>query len=468
LSTRLYSSQWGAYASSTRSLAPDAFQDTLKRILLGSETRRRSTQIENFIDSHRGILNKSSLVTILHQTGRHQVILSKKSVLILADEFNINNESFTARCVGNALNGMQDMSSNSLEVQKLLVALTKKVESCTELLGQQAVVKAVLGLQGMRSNSGEVRKLLAALTKKIEPFCNQELGYTLYGLQQLSSDSLEGRNFLAALTVNFQSCKDMFDAQAVGNALYGLQKFNEYSLASIVPALLERAECILTLGGARSLSAQQSLLHGFVALMLNEHIADTHIWKHSARALLHRVTPILEKHNGHGEVSEVEDEYAKLASRIANRLKATQKEVVVDVLRGQWLHGFMSDILIHLKIKRNGDDLLLKLNVEIDGPSHRRASCKNFASIRDKFLHEHCGIIVYRIDVMTCECVKKKTTMINAINKAGIELLGVGTVAANHFTRCLRRIRIEDTKNDVHDDDDDDDDDDATDGVVRP
>lgn len=447
LSTRLFSSQGlpAAYAGRTRSLAPDAFKDTLEKILLGPATRQRSVQIEHFIESQKGTLNISSLVAILYKTGRNQVILSKKSLLILAGELNRNNDFFSARCVGNALNGLQDMSSNSLEVQTLLAALTKKVESCTEPLSRWTVGKAVLGMQGMRSNCSEVRKLLVVLTKKIElciePFCNKELGYVLYGLQQLSSDSLEGRKLLAVLTVNFKYCKDTFGAQAVGNALYGLQKFDEYSLTNIVPALLERAECILTLGMARSLSAQQSLLHGFVALLLNERVSDTHIWKQKTRSLLSHIIPLLEKHKNRGEVSDIEDEYAKEASRLASYLKATQREVTIDVLRGQWLHGFVTDILIHLKIKRDGGDILLKLNVEIDGPSHRRASCKNFASIRDKYLDEHCGILVHRIDVMTYERVKKSITMINVINKAGIKLLGVDTVAANNFTKHLRRIR---------------------------
>ena len=48
-------------------------------------------------------------------------------------------ESLSAQAVGNALYGMQGLSSDSVEVRALISALTPKVASCRESLDAQAV-----------------------------------------------------------------------------------------------------------------------------------------------------------------------------------------------------------------------------------------------------------------------------------------------------------------------------------------
>ena len=51
----------------------------------------------------------------------------------------------------------------------------------------------------------------------------QAVGNALYGMQGLSSDSVEVRALISALVPKVQSCAVSLDAQAVGNALYGLR-----------------------------------------------------------------------------------------------------------------------------------------------------------------------------------------------------------------------------------------------------
>jgi hypothetical protein len=46
---------------------------------------------------------------------------------------------------------------------------------------------------------------------------------SLYGLRCMSSDSLEVCELLRAFTQKVQGCKEDFESQGVGNALYGLQ-----------------------------------------------------------------------------------------------------------------------------------------------------------------------------------------------------------------------------------------------------
>jgi hypothetical protein len=79
----------------------------------------------------------------------------------------------------------------------------------------------------MSSDSAEVRAILSALLPKVEScreaFNAQAVGNALYGMQQMSSDSAEVRAMLSALLPKVKSCREALKAQAVGNALYGMQ-----------------------------------------------------------------------------------------------------------------------------------------------------------------------------------------------------------------------------------------------------
>ena len=135
------------------------------------------------------------------------------------------DEKLKAQAVGNALYGLQCMSSKHDEVRKLLVVLTGKAQDC-EKLDAQAVGNALYGLQGMSSEHAEVRSLLAVLTGKVkdcEEIDAQAVGNALYGLQCMSSEHDEVRKLLVVLTGKVKDCDEKLKAQHVGNALYGLQ-----------------------------------------------------------------------------------------------------------------------------------------------------------------------------------------------------------------------------------------------------
>ena len=83
---------------------------------------------------------------------------------------------------------------------------------------------ALYGLQRL-GDSEEARQLVAALTPKVQ-HCREELdaqavGNALYGLQQMGDSHVEVRQLVAALTPKVTQCREALGAQEVGNALSG-------------------------------------------------------------------------------------------------------------------------------------------------------------------------------------------------------------------------------------------------------
>jgi very-short-patch-repair endonuclease/quinol monooxygenase YgiN len=82
----------------------------------------------------------------------------------------------------------------------------------------------------MSSDEEEVRDILASLAPKIkqcgEEFSAQAVANALYGLQNMSSDVGEVRDVLASLAPKIEGCREQLSAQAVSNASYGLQNMS--------------------------------------------------------------------------------------------------------------------------------------------------------------------------------------------------------------------------------------------------
>jgi hypothetical protein len=89
-----------------------------------------------------------------------------------------------------------------------------------------------------KSANDGARKLLSTITQKIHGsravFDAQAVGNSLYGLQHMSSDHIEVRDALTILAEKAKGCEEILNAQEVGNALYGMQ-----SISSDCPEVLE-------------------------------------------------------------------------------------------------------------------------------------------------------------------------------------------------------------------------------------
>merc|ERR1712193_254448 len=92
-----------------------------------------------------------------------------------------------------------------------------------------------------------------------EELDSQAVGNALYGLQRLG-DSEEVRKLIVALTPKIQQCREELNSQHVGNALYGLQRLGNSEevrelVAVLTPKVQQCREELRTHGNALQLFA---------------------------------------------------------------------------------------------------------------------------------------------------------------------------------------------------------------------
>lgn len=100
----------------------------------------------------------------------------------------------------------------------------------------------------MSSDHKPVLHLVSALASKVSDsqpeLCAQAIGSALFGLQKLSSDALEVRTLIAALTEKVETATVGLDAQAIGNALFGILLSNSYSFDRGIDASVRYFVCV--------------------------------------------------------------------------------------------------------------------------------------------------------------------------------------------------------------------------------
>ena len=164
----------------------------------------------------------------------------------MTDQVQNCGEPLSAQAVGNALYGMQGMSSDDADVRSLVRAMTAQVQRCREPLSSQAVGNALCGMQGMSSDNADVRSLVRALAGSVEgctePLSAQAVGNALYGLQGLSNDDADVLLLLHGLSNLVQRCTEPMKSQSVSNALYGLQGMSsdDEDVRSLVRAMTDQ------------------------------------------------------------------------------------------------------------------------------------------------------------------------------------------------------------------------------------
>ncbi|KAJ1430676.1 hypothetical protein B484DRAFT_448754 [Ochromonadaceae sp. CCMP2298] len=139
----------------------------------------------------------------------------------------------TGQDIGIGVYGLQGMNADVPQVRKLVRILAQKIAASESELDEQSLSNALYGLQSMSSDYPEVLELVAALSVKVAQSTPelgaQAIGSALYGLQKLSSDKLEVRTLIAALAEKVEISTTGLDAQAIGNALFGLQRMKSDS-----------------------------------------------------------------------------------------------------------------------------------------------------------------------------------------------------------------------------------------------
>lgn len=317
-----------------------------------------------------------------------------------------------AQCVGNLFYGLHSMSSTHPECRQLLLAVSNKIERCSDdvALSGQAIGNALYGCQGMDCIHVEVRQLISALTKLMSSQKNkgrvkltgQEIGNALYGLQHMSNTTDEVASLLAALVdclppTELSTCVDQMNFSDVGMALFGLHDMtvkNEV-LDKLLQELLRRLNniCALTIGVDNS---QLTMLSQNITLLLYLNNKATSWVEEHKEVLENANNAIVNKLKCNGSYMH----YGSVASVIEGRIFLIFKEAlianrnVLSVTNNESLLCFEADIAIRF-LTPDGNEALI--NIEIDGPYHKRSSL--FTRLRDEFLYSKSEIHTLRLPV---------------------------------------------------------------------
>jgi very-short-patch-repair endonuclease len=295
---------------------------------------------------------------------------------------------------GNALYGLQNMSSDAQEVLYVLGALAPKIEECREQFDAQAVGNALYGLRNMSSDVREVVDVLVAITPKIEG-CGQSLraqhiGNALYGLQGMDDRLEQVRALFGAL----EGQLELFDGIVL-----------PLDAAQAIQGLLDRksppASRILELVGAkvtvqRESDPEETILH-LASVMLIDGMAlpasvsaayDDALAKECARA--------------EGRRSRCKSMFeASVAERLEKLYPSLSFQANTRIVDGLEMDIYFPD---------------LNLNMELDGPFHRARTTRSFNSKRDVHLQKK-GIQVHRMKVLrltTSSAVHEITRVLSA------------------------------------------------------
>jgi hypothetical protein len=133
-------------------------------------------------------------------------------------------------------------------------------------------------------------------------------------------------------------------------------------------------------------------------------------WIDQVASLLRKLTVELERRPCPVTSSRSEKRVATVAQGMSWDFQGANDQVAVAVSSNAWLHGFEADIV--LTVRRRSvpqqfqlvatSDVLAVINVEVDGPHHRRMKKKSFCKIRDERMRRE-GIRVVRWDIVDME-----------------------------------------------------------------
>jgi very-short-patch-repair endonuclease len=362
----------------------------------------------------------------------------KDVLAALTPKIEGSREELDAQAVSSALYGLKSMNSDALETRGVLAALAPKIEACRQELSAQAVGNALYGFQNMSSDVREVENVLAALVPKIEA-CREELdaqavGSALYGLQNMSSDVREVVDVLAAMTPKIEGCNKDLLAQDIGNALYGMQGMDDRmeQVHALLGALerqieffhgvfppLDAAQAIQGLLDRASPPASHIRELVGAKIVVQSESASEEMILHLASVMLIGGMALPASVSG-----AYSDALAKEYARVEGRMARCKSKFEADmVLRLATLYPSLSfqantRIVDGLEMDIYFPDL--KLNIELDGPSHLVKTTRSFNSKRDVHLQKK-GIQVHRIDIRRRTTSSAMNDVVGVLSSFGVK-----------------------------------------------
>jgi hypothetical protein len=283
----------------------------------------------------------------------------------MAAKMQASDESFLPRTVGNALYGLQNMSSAVPEVRQLLAAIIDKAKGSNGTMTSQGIGNALYGLQSMDTRSPEVCELLLLLR----------------GMMRRASQT---------------DCVSL-NPQEVGNALFGLRNMSYLTpgVPELLSALHKEAENCVRLFQRMPIIDRERwtrvLVHSIVLTI--PQLPDI---EPAAASRFEAVLPALADLLGDAESTGLGVCSSTSERRVFNTLQTHFKDRVdVSIATNQYLHHFEADIVVTFLLKEEGSRC--EVNVEVDGaPSHSLLTATRFQSLRDSYLTSE-GVLVLRL-----------------------------------------------------------------------
>jgi hypothetical protein len=168
------------------------------------------------------------VVTILFQSARTK--RQAKNILpisFMLEKLSEWDRIWSERDISTFVYGIRSLECIEKIDGELIKFGSKKILESPVQLSSRAIGNALYGLQEITSDTSGAIELCAALATKISLFNGdlngQDIGIGLYGLQGMSADSPEVRRLVAVLAEKISKSESELDAQALSNALYGLQ-----------------------------------------------------------------------------------------------------------------------------------------------------------------------------------------------------------------------------------------------------
>jgi len=374
----------------------------------GAELRALLTALASRIDSTQGKLDSQEIGNALYGLQGMSSEIPEVRVIVqkLADKLARSSAILRSPQIGRALLGLQRLSASSPEVRALLRQLTRRIaESDRTRMTSSAIADSLFGIQGMAEKVPEVQELLGELAKKIAvtaaELSPEEVGRALFGLQGLSSeasifaesvigiDSDEVQFLLSTLWDKIKVVKGQWSLGSLAMGLQGIILLKDPLADSIRQFLY--SQCI-KLGGGTAPAVDAV---GIVAVGDSSSDSDGSTSNPtSAFAPLDVISAVRSlRLNGlliprwlADEYNAVEEQHAAKAvvpqSR-ADKLIVSKYQASYPSERGG---GVMVPNALIDGIRLDMDFPELKLNFELDGPTHMYPSRALFDRERDEYL----------------------------------------------------------------------------------
>jgi len=366
------------------------------------ELRTLLTVLASKIDETTGKLDSQEIGNALYglQGLSSQMVGARLIAGKLGEKLKRSKAVLLSQHIGMAMLGLQRLGPETVEVRFLMRQLAKRIsESERTRLSSAAIADAVFGLQGMTADIPEVQELATELAKKVSAsdagLTPPQIARALFGLQSFQSsasfieesalglDSDEVQFLISTLWDKIKVVKEPMELEDIAISLQGIsglrmpigENIRQYLYSQVVKNQ-DLADVELDLELEDEVDDRQpvtseyqsslitpALINTVRGLMLNNLAVPKWLaFEYNAIESRHESMPVLPQSRADKIVAQ---RYILLNPNPKTRLATN---IIVN--------GFRLDLSFPE----------IKLNVELDGPSHRDPARARFDRARDRFM----------------------------------------------------------------------------------